>query len=561
MTYDLRELTKTIVEESFGVEVTPVFSRTDPQHGDFTTNVAMQLAGQLGKSPREIAQTIVEVLKTRGDFTVEIAGPGFINVRLSDQEVYQSALQATVLPQPLKDQVIVAEYSDPNPFKVLHAGHLYTSLVGDGIANILQAAGGEVHRVNFGGDVGLHVAKSMWAIINELGGEHPEKLHDIPDDQKLDWISALYVKGSTAYEEDEQAKQQIVDINKRIYAVHSDDDHDSPFAQIYWTCRQWSYDGFNELYARLGMVPFEKYYPESATTPLGLETVKRGLEGGVFKESDGAVVYLGEHKGLHTRVFVNSAGLPTYEAKDLGLALTKWEDYHFDKSLIITADDIREYMKVIISAVSEFNSEAAERTIHLTHGSIKLAGGVAMSSRRGNILRASDILDSAFEASKSVSAKEDPQVVIGAVRYAFLRSRIGSGDIIYNPVESVSLEGNSGPYIQYALVRARSILRKIDEQSPVETVSKIDDLDQLERSLARAIGMYPEAFSEALADYSPHHICHYLYELAVTFNRFYEQSRVVGHERAPIRVSLVRAYEAVLNHGLSVLGMPRPESM
>src|SRR5688572_8813699 len=158
MTYDITALTAGVISEIFGVETTPVFKRTRPEHGDYTTNAAMLLAGQLNKPSREIAETIVAALKSRADFGVEVAGPGFINITLGDDELFARAMQSTRLDQPFKDQVIVAEYSDPNPFKSLHAGHLYTSLVGDAIANIMQAAGARVHRVNFGGDVGLHVA-------------------------------------------------------------------------------------------------------------------------------------------------------------------------------------------------------------------------------------------------------------------------------------------------------------------------------------------------------------------------------------------------------------------
>jgi arginyl-tRNA synthetase len=268
MTYDLRELTSTVIADTYGIEITPVFTRPDAKHGDFSTNVALQLSATLGKSPQQIANEIKHVLATRGDFRIEIAGPGFINITLSDQEVFSAALQATTLLKSLEGKTVVAEYSDPNPFKILHAGHLYTSLVGDAIANIQQAAGAHLKRVNFGGDVGLHVAKSMWAILQEIGGEHPDKLHDIPNDQKLAWVSGLYVKGNQAYEEDSQAKQEITDINKRVYKLHENDDHDSDFAKIYWTCRQWSYDGFAELYNTLGMQPFDKYYPESDTAKL-----------------------------------------------------------------------------------------------------------------------------------------------------------------------------------------------------------------------------------------------------------------------------------------------------
>lgn len=556
MTYDLRELTGVVVTELYGVEITPVFTRPEPQYGDYTTNVAMQLAAQIQKPPRQIAEEIMQVLTTRGDFEVTIAGPGFLNFRLSDTEIFAAALQSTALPKPHENKVVVAEYSDPNAFKVLHGGHLYTSLVGDAIANIVAAAGATVHRVNFGGDVGRHVAMTMWAIIEELGGEFPEKLVDIPNEQKLNWVSEKYVKGNSAYEADEAAKTKIIEYNTRIYAIHSENDKDSPFAKIYWTCRQWSYDGFDALYERLGMQPFEKYYPESSVFDIGLQTVKEHI-GTVYEESEGAIVFRGEPYGLFTQVFINSEGLPTYAGKDVGLIQAKYQDYKFDISFMITDIAQKDHIAVVLKSIEQFQPELAQKTVHYTHGRIKLAGGEKMSSRKGNILRADDIINASFEASKATPGESDAAVVLGAIRYSFLRSRIG-GDIIYSPTESVSMEGNSGPYVQYALVRARSILRKTEA---ITAATEVTSLDEYERSLARKIGMYPEAFIAALTDYSPHHICNYLYELAVTFNRFYEQSRVIEHERSAERVALTRAYETTLSHGLSVLGMPKPEHM
>lgn len=556
MTYDLRELTEVVISELYGVELTPIFTRPDPQHGDYTTNVAMQLAGRLQKNPRQVAEEIIEVLRTRANFELSIAGPGFINVRLTDAEIFTAALQSTVLARPLEGKTVVAEYSDPNAFKVLHGGHLYTSLVGDAIANIVETAGGTVHRVNFGGDVGLHVAKTMWSIIKELGGEYPEKLHDIPDAEKLDWISGHYVAGNNAYDEDEAAKAEITAYNKRIYAVHSDNDQESPFAQIYWLGRTWSYEGFNALYERLGMHPFEKYYPESSTFDIGLQTVREHV-GTVYQESEGAIVFNGEPYGLFTQVFINSEGLPTYAGKDVGLVISKNRDYAFDLSFMITDASQKDHIAVVLKSVEQFAPELAQKTVHYTHGRVKLAGGVKMSSRKGNILRADDILSAAFDAGKVTNGTEDPDVILGAVRYSFLRTRVG-GDIVYNPGESVSMDGNSGPYVQYALVRARSILRKAEAITPSIEVT---EMDQHERSLARKISLYPEVFATSLNDYSPHHICNYLFELAVTFNRFYEQSRVLEHERSAERIALVQAYEATLSHGLSVLGMPKPEQM
>lgn len=543
------------VTELFDAEVRIDLSRPESQFGDYATNVALQLAKQVGKNPREVAEQIVVALTRKlGDTVrdISIAGPGFINVALSDHALWQAV--ETQADQHLAGKKVVTEYSDPNPFKVLHAGHLYTSVVGDAISNLLAQAGADVHRVNFGGDVGLHVGKTMWAIIQTLGGEHPDKLADIPVDKRSEWMAQAYVKGTDAYEDDEAAKAAIIELNKRVYQLFADDDHASDFAKIYWTCRQWSYDYFDAFYARIG-TKFEKYYPESQTAPIGLKTVKEQLEKGVYQESDGAVVFDGEQYGLHTRVFINSHGLPTYEAKDVGLIMAKWQDYQFDESVVITGNDIIEYMKVVLKSIEQFAPELAERSVHLTHGNVKLAGGVKMSSRKGNIFRAVDVLDAAAEANKALTGRNDESAELGAVKYAFLKQRIGA-DIIYDPKESVSLEGNSGPYLQYAHARARSILAKAGEGA-----SARPELEDDERNLLRKLTEYPEVIERATTELLPHHICTYLYELAQEFNRFYEHNRVVGDERQAVRVSLVRQYADILKGGLTVLGITAPDRM
>ena len=555
------ELEKQVAEackELFDVEVSIELVRPEEQFGDYATNVALQLSKQLGKNPREIGEALAVKLRETlaGQVSeVSVAGPGFINLKLSDQALAAS-LEAKPA-QSLAGQVVVAEYSDPNPFKVLHAGHLYTSVVGDAVANLLEQAGANVHRVNFGGDVGLHVGKTMWEILRRLDGENPDKLSEIPEAGRSEWLAEAYIEGTLAYEDNEQAKAEIIAANKRVYQLHTDNDHDSPFAQIYWTCRQWSYDYFDGFYERIG-TKFEKYYPESETAPLGLQTVREHI-GQVYEESDGAVIFDGEKYGLHARVFINSEGLPTYEAKDVGLVMKKWQDYKFDQSVVITGNDIIEYMKVVLKSIEQFMPELAARSRHLTHGIVKLKGGGKMSSRKGNILRAADVLDAAAEANKKLTSQDNDQTVLGAVKYAFLKNRVG-GDLIYDPEESVSLEGNSGPYLQYAHARACSILRKSDGTKAV-TKDLQDVFKPDERSLVRKISEYPETVDKAVADLMPHHICTYLYELAQNFNRFYENNRVIGDERQVTRLLLVERYANTLQAGLKVLGIAAPEQM
>lgn len=569
MQSDITQAIENIVQELFGQEVEVTLTRPEEQFGDYATNVALQLAPVLdnqpnppagGGGPRAIAEAIAAGLKHESIAKTAVAGPGFINITLTD-----AALLKALKVQPyksLKGQVVVAEYSDPNPFKVLHAGHLYTTLVGDAISSLLQNAGADVKRVNFGGDVGRHVAIAMWGILKAIGDSNPEAfLADIDEMKRPNWISACYVAGNTAFETDEAAKAEITAINQQVYDIHTKNDRTSGLAKIYWTCRQWSYDGFEKLYADLGVHPFDKYYPESDTTPLGLQSVKELLAKGVLEKSEGAVVYKGEKDGLHTRVFLNSNGLPTYEAKDLGLSRRKWEDYHFDKSIMITANDIQQYMKVVLQVVKSIDPQIAERSVHITHGVVKLVGGQKMSSRKGNVLLAGDVLTAAAEANQASTGKVDNDVVLGAVKYAFLKNRVG-GDVVYDPAESVSLEGNSGPYLQYAHARAKSILRKSGEQgAEVNGKQTALQLEPGERSLVRKLSMYPEVVEQATAELMPHHICTYLYELAQTFNRFYENNKVIGDPRQATRLQLVRQYATTLQTGLGLLGIHAPEQM
>ncbi|MEK7561669.1 MAG: arginine--tRNA ligase, partial [Patescibacteria group bacterium] len=348
---------------------------------------------------------------------------------------------------------------------------------------------------------------------------------------------------------------QIIIFSKKVYHLHAVKDHESNFAKVYWTCRQWSYEYFDEFYARIGS-HFEKYYPESETVSPGMKAVQENI-GKVFTRSDGAIVYKGEVHNLHTRVFINSQGLPTYETKDVGLILKKWEDYHFDKSVVITGNEIYEYMQVVLRAVEQFAPELVQKTTHITHGLVKLAGGAKMSSRSGNIIKADDVLEAAAAANVRINKQENANTALGAVKYAFLKHRIGA-DIIFDPAESVSLQGNSGPYLQYALVRAKSILKKSKVKSQK---SKVEEFEPDERSLARKISEYPEIVENAVNELMPHHICTYIYELAQNFNRFYETNRVIGDPREALRLQLVGSYANVLKNGLELLNIPVPEKM
>lgn len=559
MKTELEQAVVTACQELFESKAVKVeLMRPDEQFGDYATNVALQLAGKLHKNPREVAEALaVKIRENLGDKVadVSVAGPGFLNIGLSDGALAAAAAQAPAYhSSQYKGKIVVSDYSDPNVFKALHVGHLYTTIIGDGIMNLIGQAGAEEHRTNYGSDVGLPAARAMYGIIHFISSEDPAKLPEVPVEQRADWLSQRYVEGTEADETKEEAKQEIVEINKKIYALHASSDHESPFAQLYWTCRQWSYDYFDNFYARIGS-HFEKYYPESSIAPLGLEVVKEQYEKGVYQKSDGAIIFDGEKYGLHTRVFINSHGLPTYEAKEVGLTIAKQRDYHFDSNVIVTGGDILGYMKVVMKSIEQFAPEIALNTRHITHGNVKMKGGVKMSSRKGNVLLAEDVLDAINKISKKLSGKSDEQTTLAAVKYAFLKQRIGQ-DVIYDLEESVSLNGNSGPYLQYAHARARSILAKSNVQ-----LAEVTQLEASERSLVRKISEYPEAVEKATAELLPHYTCTYLYELAQSFNSFYEHNRVIGSDREGVRLTLVKQYADTLKAGLELLGITAPDTM
>lgn len=556
MKNEVIEVIRSVCKQLFDQDVIVEIERPDEQFGDWACNVAMRLAKPLSENPRNIAQKIADLLIESELFkSVEVAGPGFINMALNDKALLVAMSAKPV--ENLKNQKILVEYSDPNPFKPLHAGHLYTTLVGDVIARLVENAGAETIRLNYGGDVGLHVAKSMWAIVKNLQGELPEKLTEIPEEQRAQWLGERYVEGNNAYESDENAKREIVEVNKAVYKIQADQDKNSDFAKIYWTCRQWSYEYFARLYEQLEVHEFDRFIPESEVTQTGLETVKSQLDQGVFENSNGAVIFDGEKYGLHKRVFINSEGLPTYETKDVGLSLTKWRDYRFDESIIITANEQTQYMEVVIKAIEQFEPEPARRTKHITHGILKMSGGVKMSSRKGNVLLALDMIEAARRAGAENGSAQDEGVVLAALKYALVKNRIG-GDIAYDPQESVAMEGNSGPYLQYAYARAKSILRKANSGQQIENNGQ---LEAGERTLVRKLAEYADVVEQATVELAPHHICTYLYELAQTFNRFYEKNKVIGSDRESLRVGLVDKYAGTLKSGLELLGITAPESM
>ena len=586
-----------VVKQLFDVDL-PVELTVAPEEtgADYASNIAMRLAKVAHKAPIVIAEEIKTELEKQGSsFEIEIAAPGFLNFSLSDNyfvqqiEQYAAADSAGDVPKNEVDSVfarllhispdeyfgktVVTEFSDPNPFKVLHVGHFYTSVVGDSISHLLELTGAKVIRTNFGGDVGLHVAKTIWALLH---GNYSS------DDITIEKIGQCYVEGTKAYEDDEAAKSEITRLNKVVYALANLGEERSferlelemlaedfefstaemaQVAALYWRGRELSYQYFADFYAQIGL-KFDKYYPESTVAGRGLTEVREHI-GTTYDESDGAVVYRGEKVGLHTRVFINREGVPTYEAKDVGLIFTKWADWHFDESVVITADEQSDYMKVVLASVNEYAPELVERTCHLTHGMVKLPGSVKMSSRKGNFLKAVDVLEMIRKTLQEERGSTDEKIVLAAIKYAFLKYRIG-GDIVFDPKESVSVSGNSGVYLLYSAVRARKILQKtVSEKVNKKFVqSEETEIEQeYVRRLNKKIVQYGEVIRGAVQEKAPYKVCNFLYELAQEFSRFYEHVPVAGSAQEVERKVIVQAYLNVMVHGLGLLGIEVPEEM
>lgn len=563
------------IAQEMGIKAVPsVEMPVSIEHGDFTTNLALVASKELGKAPIAIASEMVEKLTTKGMAGIEkidVAKPGFINFHLA-QSYLVDYLQTVLKPQEkrtgfLSGKKIMVEFTDANPFKELHIGHLYSNIVGESTSRILEANGAEVIRVCYQGDVGLHVAKSLWGMQQKLRemGMALEDLADKPLPERVKFLGAAYALGAEFYETDAQAKEEIIELNKMIYAK------DNKIMQLYTTGKQWSLEAFDKQYQRLG-TKFARLFFESEVADTGLEFVKKHLED-IFQESQGAIIFPGEKYGFHSRVFINSLGLPTYEAKELGLAILKNEWMAVDQSIVVTANEINDYFKVVMAALNEIHPELVKKTKHLTHGVVKLPEG-KMSSRRGNVLTASWMLDTAKEIAEEKIAEEtesetldreekqdiSEKVGTGAVKYALLKNSIGR-DITFHFDESISFEGNAGPYLQYTYVRTRSLLEK-GNHGGLDLPQDLT-LNAEEFALLRLLAKYFDIVESAAKKYSPHLIANYLYELAQAYNLFYQKHQILKAKEdvKVFRLILSDAVGKTMKDGLCLLGIQSPERM
>lgn len=525
-------------------------------YGDYATNIALVLGKKEGKDPKELAEQVVRVFEKPDEIEkIEVAGPGFINIFLS-RTFFRDSIHEIVVQgkkwgssSACKGIHVMVEYTQPNPFKPFHIGHLMSNTIGESISRLYEFAEAEVRRANYQGDVGLHVAKALWG-LQKIGG----------DPANIDDIARAYVAGHKAYEDEETAKKEIVLFNAMVY------ENAKEIAENYKVGRKVSLEHFEKLYAILG-TKFDYYFFESESTPPGRALVKEGLATGIFEESEGAVVFKGEQYGLHTRVFINQQGLPTYEAKDLGLAHLKASKWDFDISITTTAVEQEEYFKVIFKALSLLRPELAPKLKHISHGMMSLSGE-KMSSRKGNVITGESLIqdmltlakDKVKERNFDQKEKEDiaHAVAVAAIKFSILKQKAGK-NIVFNPEQALSFEGDSGPYLEYAHTRAVSILTNAKK---VGILLSAQLAPQSTISLERLLYRFPEVVTHALFEHEPHYITTYLVELASTWNSWYASDKIIEDSLvAPYKLAIVQAFAHTMKNGLWLLGITAPEKM
>lgn len=552
----------------------------DSLHGDYATNIAFILSKTEKLSPKDCANNLINELQTELVDTVEkteVAGAGFINFFLKDdvrtkEVVSYKNLNLNIL----ENKKVICEYTDPNPFKLFHIGHLVPNAIGESISRIYEAMGASVSRINYQGDVGMHVAKTIFGVQWLIKHAKEETNKFFTDKttlvEKINFLGACYSLGNAMYEDQhlydtfsslEEKVNSFKDVNKKIF-----NKTDEEINKIYDLGRKWSLEYFETIYKKLG-TKFDYYIFESEVFDNGKKIVLENTPK-VFEESDGAIVYKGEKVGLHTRVFINKEGLPTYEAKEIGNAFRKQELVpDNDISVIVTANEINEYFKVIKSALGEIDKNLSDKIKHVSHGMLRLPSG-KMSSRTGNVIPAEELIDEVKEKLKEKledklkSFSDTPKllndIAVGAIKFSILKQSPG-GDIIFDFDKSISFEGDSGPYLQYTHARICTLLEKA-ESLGINTESYI--VENPEKEMEQVLIGYRQVLDKAYKDLGPHHIVQYLLLLTRTFNTVYGRQQFVDEnnkDTSAYYVMLAQATKNILAHGLHILGISAPTKM
>ncbi len=563
------------ITDGFNADVKPA----DPRFGDFQANGILPYAKAQKRNPRELATAVLEALKKNplvadGSITVEIAGPGFINFKLQpkvlsawlDDYGSMAALEKESS-KLLGGQNIVVDYSSPNTAKQMHVGHIRSTVIGEAICRLLAFCGANVIRDNHIGDWGTQFGMLILAIKTEKAD-----LGKIEGDAIAE-LERLYKKGSAMAKDNEsdleRARQELVKLQ-----------NGDPENMALWeNINAISYRSFDEIYERLG-VHFDKVLGESFYRDKVDEVYGELTESGLAQMSDGAlVVFHEEHPRFNTQPFIirKSDGASNYATTDLATVLYRVREFHPSQIIYLTdarQSDHFEQLFLTVKKWFEKKNISMPWLRHVTFGTILGEDGKAIKTRSGESVKLKDLLSEGVERAFRIISEKNPDLpesdrrqiaeVIGvnAIRYADLMQN-RSSDYLFSWDKLLSFEGNTAPYLLYAVARIYSIFRKVNAVPAVAWKAAAPLETEQELALARKLIEFPVALSQSLQDLRPHFLCSYLYELSGVFSTFYNQDKVNVEDLAvrTKRLSLCAGTLLVLKTGLNVLGIPVLERM
>ena len=538
------------------------------------------------KSPEQTAVDLGNYLLEQVEEVVAFnVVKGFLNLSISDEywlnlfntELLDSSF-GTFKPNGKK---VMVEYSSPNTNKPLHLGHVRNNLLGYSVAELLKSIGYEVFKVNLVNDRGIHICKSMLAWQKWGNGETPQssflkgdhlvgKYYVVFDKEYKKEIEQLKLEGQT----EEEAKKNAPLIREAQKMLQNWEAGDPEVISLWETMNGWVYEGFEVTYKNLG-VDFDKYYYESNTYLLGKGTVDEGLEKGVFfKKPDGSVWIDLTADGLDQKLVLRADGTSVYITQDLGTAQMKYDDFGMDESIYVVGNEQDYHFKVLFLILEKLGKSWAKGLYHLSYGMVDLPSG-KMKSREGTVVDADDLIAEMVATAKqktellgkvndfSEEEKENLyyQIGMGALKYFLLKVE-PKKRLLFDPLESIDFQGNTGPFIQYTHARVKSLLNKAGY---TEGKSENVALTSTELEMILLLSKYPSELKEAAKAHSPATLANYLYEVAKMFNKFYHEiPPIVKEEDEALkqhRLNLSSVTGEVLKRGMRILGIVVPERM
>ncbi|QDA61261.1 arginine--tRNA ligase [Hymenobacter jejuensis] len=591
---DIKAALSTAIQQVFGAEVPAQQLTIQPTRKEFAgtfTLVTFALTKVLGKGPEQIGQALGGWL-TQNDARVSGFNvvKGFLNLEIADAQWLQlfTALRQQPDNTPVQTggpQQVVVEYSSPNTNKPLHLGHLRNNFLGYSVAEILKATGATVTKANLVNDRGIHICKSMLAYQRYGHGETPQE-SGIKGDHLIGKYYVLFEKHYREQVRQLQAEGVAEDIAKRQAPLMTEaqemlqawEQGDEEVLQLWRQMNGWVYEGFDETYQTIG-VDFDKYYYESETYLLGKERVEEGLQKGVFfKKEDGSVWVDLKEEGLDEKLLLRADGTSVYITQDLGTAELKYQDFGYDLSVYVIADEQNYHMQVLKAVLKKLGKPYAAAIYHLSYGMVDLPSG-KMKSREGTVVDADELVREVVAAAKEatlakgktegLTEQEAEQLYhtlgLGALKYYLLKVD-PKKRMLFNPEESVSLEGHTGPFIQYSHARISAIRRKAAELGISETadVQSIASLHITESEMVQELARYGTAVAEAARTFSPAIISQYVYDVAKAYNRFYTEVSIFTEPdevKRAFRVALSAQTGRTIKAAMRLLGIEVPDRM